>query len=331
MRQSMREQVMNDLASHQSWIPAKGGEQRPVGRHGRRRSAGEGLWKERLRQEGRKGGSNAKDGKVAGEQSENAGKYSWTAGNNSWSSWGGAMSERLGENREGQVAWRVLALREDRALYVSSCTMKGAFGQSVASASQADTMNVAGVTEGRLPTIKDVCRFHVKRETHESPRDECSAMPHMLIVSGTSFPVGPAYMLHRPCGRVLGRRLTTVAGESMEYDGQAPARVMSEIGDTIHAECEASNVQRFVLVVVQIVDKGVEVNFSPSGRTLIAPAEQVNTESPRPLSFSPIGLVAPVEIEEAFRRTIEPLDQGEEERVPVLIRPPGMQDMPDNG
>lgn len=60
-------------------------------------------------------------------------------------------------------------------------------------------------------------------------------MRHTLIDSGASLHVGPADLLHRRCGTVPRRHLATVTGERMEYDGQAPAQMMLEKGDTVHA------------------------------------------------------------------------------------------------
>lgn len=78
--------------------------------------------------------------------------------------------------------------------------------------------------------------FHLKSEDEELPNDECGASQHILIDSGAPLHLGPADLLHRRCGKVPGRRLATVTGESMEYDGQSPAQKALEDGVTVHAE-----------------------------------------------------------------------------------------------
>lgn len=62
-----------------------------------------------------------------------------------------------------------------------------------------------------------------------------NAEQRMLIGSGASLQVGLAELLHRRYGKVPGRRLVTVTGESTDNYGEAPARMTVENGDIVHA------------------------------------------------------------------------------------------------
>lgn len=68
----------------------------------------------------------------------------------------------------------------------------------------------------------------MKGEIEQLP--ERGAVQHMLVDSGALLRLGLADLLHRRSGEAPGRRLAIVLGESMEYDGQAPAQMTLESG-----------------------------------------------------------------------------------------------------
>lgn len=99
----------------------------------------------------------------------------------------------------------------------------------------------------------------------------------------------------------------------MECDGQALAQMTLENGDTMHAECAASNLKRLDLSVAQLVGKGTEVKFSPSGAILTSRAGkggQGEEDGVTVLLAGRVGCAA--EHEEALRRAMAPFAQDEE-------------------
>lgn len=130
----------------------------------------------------------------------------------------------------------------------------------------------------------------------------------MLIESEAPLHVGPADLVHRRSGKIPWGRSTIVTGASMECDGEAPAQMTLENGDILHAEVRALNVTRFVLLVAQLVDKGAEVRFSPSGIARTSPmGKVVKAKRLGSLFLVPMELAAPVENDE--KRA--PVDGGE--------------------
>lgn len=163
-----------------------------------------------------KGGKDGKDGKFAGKNPWLVGRKSWSAGGSAWSSWGkkGKGSEKSEKDDSHMECWHC----GKAGHYVSACPTKGASGKGSESASIGSSPSFIGVTENRSPTIKDVRLFQPKSEDEDLPEDKGGAVQHMLIDPGASLHIGPADLLHRRCGKVPGRCLPTVAGESMAYD-----------------------------------------------------------------------------------------------------------------
>lgn len=94
--------------------------------------------------------------------------------------------------------------------------------------------------------------------------------------------------------------------EGIEYDGQAPAKMTLENGDTAHAEFAASNLKRLALSMAQLADQGIEVKVAPSATSLITNKQSGQRDEMGSCSSCRRNWSRRVEGEEEFERAMNP-------------------------